>query len=370
MGSSQKGSSQSYDAGEGGDRRISGSASTFQKIEELKTEGGGSDGWIVADPFLMVAYHGDWGWCFPQHPHTGFETVTCVLPGTTGFVDHFDSLGNSGRYGPGDVQWMTAGSGVSHSEVSVHSKSDPKPERGYRPSAGQAKPTGWMFQLWLNLPSKSKMAAPAATMLWSEAMPMETHVGESGKRAVVRTIAGPALAEAGLAPPPDSWAADPANAVQILHAWLEEGSAWTLARSAGQSNCVIYAFGGAQEGRIHASTAATAPEVVPRGHGGLLRNTGEQDVTLTAEGGWVELLVLEGMPIGEPVCWQGPMVTESQAAMQAAIRRYRSGGMGEWSHEDDAPVNQDSDRFAHYGEHCLPPAVPATAWPAEPSSRI
>jgi len=95
-------------------------------------------------------------------------------------------------------------------------------------------------------------------------------------------------------------------------------------------------------------------------------------IHLQAEGDWVEMLVLEGMPIGEPVVWHGPMVTESDQAMGAARMRYRNGEMGEWSHSDRAPVHWGSDRFADYGQVKQLPKVTnrVREWPAIPQQRL
>lgn len=319
----------------------------------------------------MVSYHGDWGWTFPEHPHTGFETVTCVLPGTRGFVDHFDSLDNAGRYGPGDVQWMTAGRGVSHSEVSVHEADDDKADRSYRPMAGQAIPTGWLFQLWLNLPTKSKLAPPTARMLWDEEVPVFTMLSEGGRRTTVRTIAGKPPCGETFEPPPHSWAADPENAVQILHVWMEGGAVWEFLRAADKSNCLIYVFGGEPESAVTVSSASISAETVKRGQGAHMENTGEVRFQFRAVGS-AEILILEGMPIGEPVVWHGPMVTESDGAMAAAMTRYFTGQMGKWQHEDKAPVHQGEARFAKYGDRMGPPpnSTSMHPWPADPSCRL
>jgi redox-sensitive bicupin YhaK (pirin superfamily) len=340
--------------------------SVFSKVEVLICRHNSSDGWLVADPWLMVVYHGDWGWSFPEHPHSGFETVTCVMPGSTGFVDHADSLGNIGRYGAGDVQWMTAGNGLSHSEVAVHHVDDPKADRSLRHSGGQLRSTGWMFQLWLNLPASSKLKPPAEVMFWSEQLPVEI-LDEDGKRAFVRSLAGPGLPP-DLKPPPNSWAADPKNAVQILHVWLEDGAQWNLTRASPASNCVLYLFGGDMKSLI-----AVAPEerqILRRGYAGKLANSGETMVSFIARGGNVEILVLEGMPIGEPVCWKGPMVTESDRAMNAAIARYNRGQMGQWDYTNVAPVHIGKKRFTCYGEMSEPPDLGETEeWPADPTLR-
>jgi hypothetical protein len=107
----------------------------------------GRDGWRM--------YHGDVVPGFPRHPHRGFETVTLARHG---FIDHSDSLGATARFGQGDVQWMTAGRGVVHAEMF------PLRERGRGNEAE-------LFQIWLNLPRASKMAAPYFTMLWGPSIP-------------------------------------------------------------------------------------------------------------------------------------------------------------------------------------------------------
>jgi redox-sensitive bicupin YhaK (pirin superfamily) len=191
--------------------------------------------WFVANPFLFCAHHLDYypqgtetmtpdaslegrnigqdftakdGWrmChgqgvhgFPAHPHRGFETVTIVLKG---IVDHFDSNGQKGRYGMGDVQWMTAGSGLQHSEMF--------------PLVNRKEPnTLELFQIWLNLPRAGKFANPHYKMLWNEKIPVLRTSDENGKQTEVKLIAGQLNKLNSLSPTPDSWAADPGNEVAI-----------------------------------------------------------------------------------------------------------------------------------------------------------
>jgi redox-sensitive bicupin YhaK (pirin superfamily) len=117
-------------------------------------------------PYRM--YHGDTIPGFPQHPHRGFETITATI---TGLVDHADSVGNAGRYGHGDVQWMTAGGGVVHSEMF--------------PLLEKEKPNALrFFQIWLNLPAKSKMVDPSFAMFWAH----DVHKYESMERQAKVTV--------------------------------------------------------------------------------------------------------------------------------------------------------------------------------------
>ena len=159
---------------------------------QIGSDFSGKDGWSL--------YHGGEVPGFPAHPHRGFETVTLVRRGR---VDHADSLGAAARYGDGDVQWLTAGRGIVHSEMFPLL------------DATQDNPLE-MFQIWLNLPARSKMCEPGFAMLWAERIPRATFVDAGGARTEVVVVAGrlPALAPTATAleplpPPPDSWASDP-----------------------------------------------------------------------------------------------------------------------------------------------------------------
>jgi hypothetical protein len=166
----------------------------------------GTDGWRM--------YHGHTVPGFPQHPHRGFETVTIVRKG---LVDHSDSLGATARFGGGDVQWLTAGRGILHSEMFPLLQRD------------AANPLE-LFQIWLNLPARSKMAAPHFTMLWAEAIPRLEHGGVQ-----VACIAGRVADAEPLAPPPDSWAAQAESDLAIWTLKLQPGARWTLPPAAGAS---------------------------------------------------------------------------------------------------------------------------------------
>src|SRR6187402_1978879 len=144
----------------------------------------GKDGWRM--------YHGDVVPGFPQHPHRGFETVTIMR---RGYIDHSDSLGAAARFGAGDVQWLTAGAGVVHSEMfPLLNRNGPNRLE--------------LFQIWLNLPAKSKMVPAYFTMFWNDQIPRRHITDANGKKVEVTVIAGALDGVQPLAPPPHSWGAD------------------------------------------------------------------------------------------------------------------------------------------------------------------
>ena len=279
------------------------------------------DGWSM--------YHGSTVPGFPAHPHRGFETVTIVRKG---LIDHADSLGAAARFGRGDVQWLTAGQGVVHSELF--------------PLLDQAGPNPLeLFQIWLNLPAASKMSAPHFTMLWSQDIPRLTVTDSGGHLTEVVVIAGRLRDAAGpLAPPPDSWAARADADVAIWTIRMAPGARWTLPAAAGKNTRrQLYFF----KGRSvtvggQAVNAASAIEL----HAG-------HDVDLVnSEGVEAEFLLLQGRPIGEPVAQYGPFVMNTQAEIAQAMADYRRTQFGGWPWPDDAPVHgRDPARFARHPDN-------------------
>src|SRR5258708_4639715 len=173
-------------------------------------------------------YHGQKVPGFPAHPHRGFETVTVV---TKGLVDHSDSLGAAGRFGFGDVQWMTAGKGVQHCEMFplLHQDKENPLE---------------LFQIWLNLPKANKMVAPHFAMLWSDSIPTYTETDSNGKSMRARVIAGKIGNTQAPPPAPNSWAADPSNEVAIWTIKLEAGAKWNLPTASPFVNRSLYFYEG------------------------------------------------------------------------------------------------------------------------------
>lgn len=273
----------------------------------------GKDGWSM--------YHGRRVPGFPQHPHRGFETVTVVRKG---LVDHSDSLGATARYGRGDVQWLTAGRGINHAEMF------PLLDRE-RDNPLQ------LFQIWLNLPRRSKLAAPHFQMFWAEEIPRFVHVDEGGRRAEVVVVAGRIGEVQALPPPPESWAAQPASDVAIWTIRLEPGVWWTLPAAVAGSNRRLYFFEGAGL-RIAGRT------IPPRHYVDL-----QADAAVTLEGGpeVCELLLLQGRPIGEPVVQYGPFVMNTPEEIRQTIYEYRATQFGGWPWDRDDPVlPPEEGRFA------------------------
>lgn len=318
--------------------------------------------WVTADPFLFCVHHRDAypagndrmgpqaslagrqlgmdfelrdGWRmyhglsvpgFPQHPHRGFETVTIAR---SGFIDHSDSLGAAARFGRGDVQWITAGAGIVHSEMFPLLRQDAE------------NPTE-LFQIWLNLPRKDKLAAPHFSMLWSEDVPRATLVDQDGRATEITIVAGRYGKLEPPPPPPCSWAARSDSDVAIWCVRMNAGARVTLppATHAGSVR-VLYFFVG-DSLRIGDRTLETHAAAVVDPKRPLELEAGKNDV---------EILLLQGRPIGEPVVQHGPFVMNSREEIQQAIADYRRTGYGGWPWGSDDPVHpRQEGRFARYAD--------------------
>jgi quercetin 2,3-dioxygenase len=275
------------------------------------------DGWRM--------YHGRVVPGFPRHPHRGFETVTLAR---RGFIDHADSLGATARFGHGDVQWMTAGRGVEHAEMFPLVHRD-----GGNPTE--------LFQIWLNLPRRSKLADPYFTMLWSHRVPKPKHTDAAGRSTEVTVVAGQLGQVRGDSPPPDSWAADPANEVAIWVLRMDAGATFELPAASAGVNRTLYLFSG--------DPVKIGDREVPNGVAARIR--AEVPVTLTNGGAPAEILMLQGRPIGEPVVQHGPFVMNTRQEIVQAIDDYQRGTFGRWAWRDDAPVHaRESRRFAIHAD--------------------
>jgi quercetin 2,3-dioxygenase len=277
----------------------------------------GKDGWRM--------YHGETVPGFPQHPHRGFETVTLARRGV---IDHSDSLGAMARFGEGDAQWLTAGSGVVHSEMF--------------PLLHQDKPNPVeLFQIWLNLPAADKLAPPHFSMLWNRDIPRCAFQDEAGRRTEVTVVAGQLDGRRAPPPPPRSWASRPDSDVAIWTIRMEPGAVWTLPPASGpRVNRTLYFFKG---------EALKVADQQVRSHLALAMRP-EVPVRLEATGA-CEVLMLQGRPIGEPVVQHGPFVMNHRAEIQQAFQDYQRTGFGGWPWRTDDPVHgREEGRFARHAD--------------------
>src|SRR5213080_4181761 len=260
------------------------------------------------DPFLLLDDFrndnpGDYRAGFPWHPHRGIETITYVLAGT---VEHGDSLGNKGKMGAGDVQWMTAGSGILHQEM----------------PQGDARGRMHGFQLWANLPSSLKMTTPRYQDI--PAIEIPDVVDDDGTR--VRVICGDFWGKRG---PVDGTAADP----RYLDVSVPPGRRKTLPVET-ERHAFAYVFAGAGKfcnasGPLAVPTegvgwADTAPPAEADDRSLVLFDRGDE-VTVQAGEEGIRFLLVSGKPLAEPVAWYGPIVMNTQEQLQRAFEELREG---------------------------------------------
>ena len=274
------------------------------------------DGWNM--------YHGAVVPGFPQHPHRGFETLTFVR---RGLVDHADSLGAAARYGRGDAQWMTAGSGIVHSEMFP-----------LLDEADGADNTLELFQIWVNLASTDKMTDPHFSMLWDEDIPKIEQVDDAGRRSLITVVAGGYAGATPPSPPPASWASKSDSDVAVWHVVLEDGASIELPAAAFEDAVrTLYLFQG--------SSLDLSGEDLSGYVGSVIDS--QRSVTVTATDGPAEFLVLQGRPIGEPVAQYGPFVMNTRAEVAQAFEDYQTTQFGGWPWPSPDPVHGgDEARFA------------------------
>jgi len=281
------------------------------------------DDFIIKDGFRM--YHGKTVPGFPGHPHRGFETITMVRKG---MVDHADSMGAAGRYGDGDVQWMTAGKGVQHSEMfPLIKKEEENPME--------------LFQIWLNLPKANKMVEPHFKMLWKEEIPNYKFIDGAQKITTVEVIAGTLGDKVAVAPPPNSWAANALNEVAVWNIKMQAGATFTLPKASEGVNRTIYFYEG--------SALNLADNDIPKYSAvELISNV---DVLLKAGSDEVSILVLQGKPIGEPVMQYGPFVMNTKQEIQQAFEDYHATQFGGWPWPRyDQVHDRSKTRFAKHAD--------------------
>eukprot|EP00030_Apusomonadida_sp_AF-17_P004423 a509815_202.p1 GENE.a509815_202~~a509815_202.p1 ORF type:complete len:409 (-),score=125.16 a509815_202:15-1073(-) len=289
------------------------------------------------DGFSM--YHGRSMPGFPQHPHAGFETVTIARHG---FIDHSDSLGATARFGDGDLQWMTAGRGISHAEMFPLVNTD-------------AENPLELFQLWLNLPAVDKKVQPYFSMQWGEAIPRVEVADAAGKTTTVTLYAGAYGETKSLAPPPNSWAARPESDLAIWTLKVSAGAAFDLPPAREGTNRMLYYFHGGQTISVNGKSirVRTGMHLAEAAAVRLVNENTDAEA---------EFLLLQARPIGEPVVQHGPFVANTAAEMRAIITEYQRTEFGGWPWESEAPAHaRAAGRFAIHadGTRSAPPQKPA-----------
>lgn len=270
------------------------------------------DGWSM--------YHGMAVPGFPQHPHRGFETVTVVR---RGYVDHSDSLGATARYGEGDVQWLTTGSGIMHSEMfPLLDPNKPNPLE--------------LFQIWLNLPPESKMVPAYFGMLWGEDIP----TASPAPGVSIEVIAGELNGLRPPSPPPDSWASRRDTSFAIWLIRQDPGATWELPAAAADTNRMLHCFMG-DDVRVEGTAVESGVGVQLDASTARIENRGEP----------AEFLLLQGKPIGAPVFQLGPFVMNSAEELQQAVVDYRRTQFGGWPWDRADPVHARTEgRFAIHAD--------------------
>ena len=325
--------------------------------------------WQTVDPFLFCAHHDDVyppgtadlgpsqellagrtlgqdfagisGWNmyhgltvpgFPQHPHRGFETVSFVR---RGFIDHFDSLGATARFGRGDVQWTTTGSGIVHSEMFPLLDRD---------GSNRLQ----LFQIWINLPAEDKMVDPHFSMLWDGDIPRHVSAEPGAGRTEVTIIAGSLNGLVAPKPPPHSWAARPDTDVAIWHVEMEADASWSLPPAEGNDTVrTLYLFEG---GPITVTAANGSSETVQASTGAQLEPT-KDPVMISAGTEGAAWMLLQGRPIGEPVAQYGPFVLNDRAGIEQAFTDYQRTQFGGWPWPTDDPNHGPTEgRFAKHAD--------------------
>ncbi len=254
----------------------------------------------LVDPFLLLDHLGPVEWKpgeavgAPDHPHRGFETISYVLAGRK---EHKDSAGHQGILGPGDVQWMTAGAGVIHSEM-------PEPEFQRKGGLQHG------FQIWVNLPARDKMMKPRYQDVPAERIPD----GESGDGLVkVRVVAGEALGARAVI--------DTRIPVTFLHYSVKPGGRTVQALPAEQNGLVYVISGAVALGKGRRKVVES--QMAMLGPGDELAIETPEDAEESAE-----FLLLAGKPLNEPVARWGPFVMNTRAEIAQAVEDYNAGRMG------------------------------------------
>ncbi len=293
--------------------------------EQLKGRSIGQD-FNLKNGFRM--YHGSMVPGFPYHPHRGFETITVAVKGA---VDHSDSYGGAGRFKNGDVQWMTAGKGIQHSEMFPMLNSDK--DNPFE-----------LFQIWLNLPKKSKFVEPHYKMIWKESIPVIQVKDSNDKVTEINLIAGTLNEIKAPDPAPDSWAADSKNEVAVYTIKMEAGSTWTISNTAESVHRNLYFYKG--------NTITIANQTIK--DQSLITLNSKDETTIINGSEDAFLLLLQGKPIEEKVIQYGPFVMNTEQEIRDTIADYQKTQFGGWPWPMKEQVwDKMKGRFALYADGTL-----------------
>lgn len=291
--------------------------------DQLRGRSIGQD-FMPKDGFRM--YHGTMVPGFPYHPHRGFETITIAVEGA---IDHSDSYGGAGRFKGGDVQWMTAGKGIQHSEMFPLLNTDK--DNPFE-----------LFQIWVNLPRRSKFVEPHYKMLWKEDIPVVELKDANSKMITIDVIAGSLNGVKALEPAPDSWAADADHEVAVFTVKLEAGAVWSIPEAPADAYRNLYFYKG---GSINIDG-----QVV--GRNSRVKLNAEAKTTITnAHTADAYILLLQGKPIEEPVVQYGPFVMNTEQEIRDTIAEYQRTQFGGWPWPMKEQVwDKGKGRFAKYAD--------------------
>ena len=272
---------------------------------ELGQDFSNKDGWSM--------YHGKTVPGFPKHPHRGFETLTII---EKGIIDHSDSLGASARFGDGDAQWLTAGDGINHSEMFplFNTKEDNVND---------------FFQIWINLPSDKKRVPPHFSMFWKKYIPVVCDKDLNGVETKVKLISGNYNGFDGPNPPPNSWASNKNNNVCVWIIKIDSNGEWKLPETNSLALRSLYVL-------KHNNITINDSNISPNSRVDLAPNV---NIKITNNGIRTKLLLLQGVPIKEPIVQYGPFVMNTREEIQQAFDDYKKTDFGGWEWLNSAPTH-------------------------------
>lgn len=275
------------------------------------------------DGFSM--YHGTQVPGFTERPQLGFDTISLVR---SGWLDHSDSLGHSARLGAGDVQWLSAGAGLRHAQMFPLLHAD------------QPNPLD-LLHISLNQAASAKQASPHLRLLWRSAIPKVLVTDAQGRNTRISVIAGDyrtcqdqALRAAAPRPPVDSWAHQAHAHVAIWAIHLAPGASYVLPAAApahaSPLGRMLYFYAGDAMALQDCLLPQHSAVQLHAGHTAALRNLGNQPA---------ELLMLQGMPLNEPVARYGPFVLNNEAEVRDAVQEFRRTRAGTWPWDSTSPMH-------------------------------